>query len=135
MTTRRPLGITDKEGNQLWTIVIFKRSVEVVMNKAKATAKVFLRHVEYNEAQYKEEKKKRAELSAKIDQAQTDLIKNCEIIYSALFECLMHIKILRTHVECVLRWSVPPKYFLCLYRVMPECFIILSQFQEKRKKQ
>lgn len=115
----RPLGIVDKDGNQLWSVVVFEKNVETFIQKARTQVKVYVRKCEYNEEAYTVEKQKRDELSEKILTVEADLKKNCEIVYSALFECMMHLKTLRTHVECVLRWGVPPKYFLCVIKVIP----------------
>ena len=112
----RFLEVTDKEGNQLWTVTLFERNVDAFITKARNQLKVYVRRMEYNVKAYEEEKQKQSELSEKIKVSETDLKKNCEIVYSALFECLMHLKILRAHVECVLRWGVPPKYFLSLIK-------------------
>ena len=78
---------------------------------------MYVRRFEYNEKQYHDELQKREELAAKLLTVEADLKKNCEIVYSALFECLMHVKMLRSHIECVLRWGVPPKYFLSIIKV------------------
>ncbi len=112
----RFLDVTDKEGNQLWTVTVFERNADAFITKARNQLKVYVRRVDYNVAAYEEEKKRRTELETKIQIVETDLKKNCEIVYSALFECLMHLKILRSHVECVLRWGVPPKYLVSLIK-------------------
>jgi len=111
------LGITDKDGNQLWTVTLFEKSVDSFITKARNQLKVYVRRVDYNVKAYEEEKKKKEELNEKIKIVEADLKKNCEIVYSALFECLMHLKILRAHIECVLRWGLPPKYFLCVIKM------------------
>lgn len=72
--------------------------------------------MEYNTEAYEEEKQKKDELADKIQVMESDLKKNCEIVYSALFESMMHLKVLRGHIESVLRWGVPPKYLLSIVR-------------------
>ena len=76
-----------------------------------------VRKYEFDEKEYNEEKEKRGRLTTEIQTKETDLKKNCEIVYSALFECLLHLKVLRAHIECVLRWGVPPKYFISAIKV------------------
>jgi len=72
--------------------------------------------VQYNVEEYEEERKRLGELTEKIKITETDLKKNCEIVYSALFESMMHLKVLRGHIESVLRWGVPPKYLLSIVK-------------------
>lgn len=117
ITVRTPpnfrfLDITDKEGNQLWTVTLFRSNTEEFINKARSQLKVYIREVEYNVEAYEEEKSRQSELIEKIQVTESDLKKNCEIVYSALFESMMHLKVLRGHIECVLRWGLPPKYLL-----------------------
>jgi hypothetical protein len=111
------LDVTDGEGNQLWSIVLFKSHAESYKAKAKNELKIFLRECEFNVKTYEEDKKKRIDLTESKTTMKGELQKNCETIYGALFECLMHIKVLRVHVECVLRWSYPPKYAMCVFSV------------------
>lgn len=112
-----PLGITDNEGNQLWTVALFRKNVDSFKTKARSILKVCVRDCDYNIKAYEEDKSRFIELTEKTKTAEGELMKNCEIIYGALFECVMHIKVLRIHVECVLRWGVPPKYAMCAFRV------------------
>eukprot|EP00826_Nyctotherus_ovalis_P029873 TRINITY_DN2369_c0_g2_i6.p1 TRINITY_DN2369_c0_g2~~TRINITY_DN2369_c0_g2_i6.p1 ORF type:complete len:349 (+),score=123.83 TRINITY_DN2369_c0_g2_i6:120-1166(+) len=109
------LDITDKDGNQLWTVTLFRSSAEEFINKARSQLKVYVREVEYNLEAYEEEKRKQGELTEKIQVIESDLKKNCEIVYSALFESMMHLKVLRGHIESVLRWGVPPKYLSLIH--------------------
>jgi hypothetical protein len=113
--------VTDKEGNTLWTVTVFRSIAESFIQKARNVSKIYVRQFDYDEKSCLEERKKRGELAEKIKTVETDLKKSCEIVYSALFECLMHLKILKSHVECVLRWSVPPKYSLCVVQVSCYC--------------
>ena len=124
--------MTDKEGNQLWSVTVFKSIAESFIQKARNQTKVYVRQFEYDEKSYLEEKKKRGELSEKIRSVEADLKKSCEIVYSALFECLMHLKTLKAHVECVLRWSVPPKYSLCVIQV--RLILLNDRCQQERKR-
>lgn len=126
-----PLYVTDNEGNQLWTVVVFRKNVDSFKTKARNTLKVYVREFEYNEKSYEEDKKKIVELQEKCLTTQAELAKTCEIIYSALFECVMHLKALRIHVECVLRWGVPPNYFMCIYRVIFTYFTLGSLWERK----
>lgn len=116
-SNRRFLGISDKDGNQLWTVTIFTKNVDAFITKARNQLKIYVRRVEYNMEAYRLEKDKRAELEAKIKVAEADLKKNCLIVYGALFECMMHLKTLRTHIESILRWGIPAKYCLGLVKV------------------
>ena len=94
-----------------------ERSVETFIQNAKSL-KVFVRQFKLDEKEYKEDKERREKLTVEIQTKETDLKKNCEIVYSALFECLLHLKVLRAHIECVLRWGVPPKYFISAIKVL-----------------
>ena len=60
------LDINDKEGNQLWTVTLFKQDKDEFISKARSQLKVYVREVEYNEELYHEEKKKLEELTEKI---------------------------------------------------------------------
>lgn len=98
-------------------MTVFKKNAESFKAKARNVLKVYVREFEFNEKAYEDDKQKITELKEKSRTAETDLQRNCEIIYSALLECVMHVKAIRIHVECVLRWGVPPNYFMCLYKV------------------
>jgi hypothetical protein len=111
------LGVQDNDGNQLWTVVLFRKNAEAFLAKARSQLKISVRTCEYNEAAFLEEKKARGKLTEEIRQDEAALQLECETVYSALFEYLIHMKVLRTHIECVLRWGIPPKYFLCALRV------------------
>eukprot|EP00831_Metopus_contortus_P006434 TRINITY_DN1245_c0_g1_i1.p1 TRINITY_DN1245_c0_g1~~TRINITY_DN1245_c0_g1_i1.p1 ORF type:complete len:385 (-),score=55.46 TRINITY_DN1245_c0_g1_i1:42-1196(-) len=113
----KPLNIVDSDGNQLYTVVVFKQNADTFIMKARNQLKVSVRYVEFNEESYREDQKTRNELTTKIREQETELKKNCEIVYSELFECMMHLKILKVHIECVLRWGLPPDYLLSMLRL------------------
>ena len=46
------LDIMDKEGNQLWTVNLFKQDKDEFIGKARSQLKVYVREVEYNEELY-----------------------------------------------------------------------------------
>ena len=44
------------------------------------------------------------------------LLKECKAFFGELFQALVHLKIMRIFIDGVLRYGIPPKFFLCLMK-------------------
>jgi len=110
------LDMADKEGNQLYRVVLLRKHLPQFIASAKSKHKIIVREFKYDKVKYDGDKKKKEELSVKLKSLETAIIKSCEAIYSDMLLASMHMKSLRVHVESVLRWGIPPKYFTCIIK-------------------
>lgn len=44
------------------------------------------------------------------------LLKECRAFFGELFQALMHLKVMRVFIDGVLRFGIPPKFFLCVLK-------------------
>lgn len=44
------------------------------------------------------------------------LLKECRAFFGELFQALIHLKIMRVFIDGVLRFGIPPKFFMCIMR-------------------
>lgn len=44
------------------------------------------------------------------------LLKECKAFFGELFQALVHLKIMRVFIDGVLRYGIPPKFFLCFMK-------------------
>jgi V-type H+-transporting ATPase subunit C len=111
-----PLGIEDKEKNTVHRIIIYKPQQDDVikaLRKRGYTPRVFT----YNKTAWEEENKERSVLSEQVSNATTQLNKVAVSAFQQLFTALMHLKVVRAYIDGVLRFGIPPKFFIGV--VMP----------------
>lgn len=48
---------------------------------------------------------------------QTELLRLSRINFSEAFETLVHLKVIRTYIECLLRYGLPAAFFAAVLKV------------------
>jgi V-type H+-transporting ATPase subunit C len=63
---------------------------------------------------------KRLEMKSKLEMElntlNMKLLKECRAFFGELFQALMHLKIMRVFIDGVLRFGIPPKFYMCVMR-------------------
>lgn len=109
------LGIEDKEGFQLYRIVVFTDFVDdylTACRKEGITARKFV----YDEAKFKADLEQRTRLETTFEQQKNLLASRCYFAFSELFISLMHLKVMRAFIDGVLRFGIPPTFFIGIVR-------------------
>jgi len=102
-------GVTDKDGNSIWRVVLFKSAAEA-FKKACRERRYITRDFEYSEDAFKKLQASRNELDSQV-QRQFDLVKGLyQAAWSDAMVAWIHIKAMRVFVESVLRFGMPPKF-------------------------
>merc|ERR1712187_837788 len=102
-------ALTDKEGNQLYRVIMFKPVVES-FKKACREKRYIIRDFEYDSSAFKALCKQRENLSDQVSR-QCDLVKNlCAAAWSDAVVSMMHTKAMRIFAESTLRFGMPPKF-------------------------
>ena len=53
-----------------------------------------------------------AQLKVDYDTLSDKILKLCQFNFQELFVALVHLKVMRTYIDGVLRFGIPPKFFL-----------------------
>lgn len=106
----KPLNIEDSDGYQLWRIVVLKDRVDEYINAGKKD--LVLRKFTYDFEGYKKELQVITELEGKLNLLKTQLATKSNFAFSELMIALMHLKVLRAFIDGVLRFGIPPKFFI-----------------------
>ena len=53
-----------------------------------------------------------AKLKVDYDTLSDKILKLCQFNFQELFVALVHLKVMRTYIDGVLRFGIPPKFFL-----------------------
>lgn len=97
----------DKDGNTLYRIVLFKKSVPSFRQAIASKGKKFgVRDFVYSRAAYEEYAAKRKGLATDIEKQETMCKMVCKAAFADMFLSWVHIKAIRTFVESVLRYGV-----------------------------
>lgn len=102
-------NIEDKDGNALWRIVCFKKSVDAT-KKALKEFKCIVREWSYEPNAYKESLQHMDKLQADFQKAELTLKRHCAHAFSDTLSAWMHLKAMRVFVEAVLRYGVPANF-------------------------
>lgn len=113
--TARKFAIEDKEGNQLFTVVVMKHKVDEYIHAAKMK-KFMIKRFVYDRKKFEHDKEQKIKLEQKLKMLSATNIKSLETIFGELFVALIHLKIVRIFIDAVLRFGVPPKFCSCLYK-------------------
>jgi len=105
------LGIEDKEGNQLYRFVCLSSNVDNVMNRGRQEGFTF-RKFTYDYAKYQEDLKQKTILETSFEQQKHQLASRCFYAFSELFIALMHLKVMRAFIDGVLRFGIPPRFYI-----------------------
>lgn len=110
------LNIGDKEGNQVWRCFVFKAQAEDAL-KALRRKNYTPRLFSYNKDLWEKENAERKILEKEVLNATNALHKTATAAFQQLFSALIHLKVLRAYIEGVLRFGVPPDFYIGI--VMP----------------
>jgi V-type H+-transporting ATPase subunit C len=105
MSAKKFEGLDDKDGNQVWRVVMFKSAVEP-FKKACREKRYLPRDFEYSEAAYKKlvsDREQAEEACKKLNGVVRSLYSAS---WSDAFCAWMHIKAMRVFVESVLRFGI-----------------------------
>ena len=100
---------TDKEGNKLYRLVVFKKDLENFKQNAR-TARITVRDFVYDATKFDELLSLRSSLGAELKKSESLTKRILAAAYSDCLVCLMHIKAVRVFVEAVLRWGIPVSF-------------------------
>jgi V-type H+-transporting ATPase subunit C len=106
-------GIEDKDGYQLWRIVVLRDRTQDYIKKSKEKG-LFLRAFDYNYEKYQEELKERTRLEHAIDLAKNRLATKSFFAFSELYIALIHLKVMRAFIDGVLRFGIPAVFSLAI---------------------
>eukprot|EP01069_Polyplicarium_translucidae_P002750 Polyplicarium_translucidae@DN2120_c0_g1_i2.p1 len=121
----KKFDFSDRDGNTLWRVILFKRHMEEF--KAAARAKRFtVKDWTFSEDFYRSKMEERSRLEAEKTRQETFLSRICFAAFSDVLIALTHLKAMRVFVEAVLRYGVPPKFASFILRVPA------SQTKEKK---
>jgi len=104
-SAKRITGITDKEGNALYRVVMFKTSAADFRNKARAN-RFTAREFTYNPNAYQTYDTKRKDIEVQLLEAEKMAKNITRAVFSDTFTAWIHIKVLRCFVESVLRYGL-----------------------------
>lgn len=105
------LGLEDKDTNQIHRFVVYRPQAEDViraMRKRGVTAKLF----DHNKQKWSDENAARQELQEKLDIQTKQLNEIAVSCFQSTFVALMHLKVIRAYVDGVLRFGIPPKFYM-----------------------
>jgi V-type H+-transporting ATPase subunit C len=85
----------------------------------------------YNIDAWHTEKQERSMLTEQLANKTTVLRQTAVSNFQVLFEALMHLKVIRAYIDGVLRFGIPPKFFVGI--VMPKKGVEKSILQELTK--
>ena len=63
---------------------------------------------------YLKELEEKSKLQMDLNTVNMKLLKECKAFFGELFQALVHLKIMRVFIDGVLRFGIPPKFFLCV---------------------
>lgn len=105
------LGLEDKDSNQIHRFVVYRPQAEDVIRacrKRGVTAKLF----DHNKQKWTEENAQRQELQEQLDIKTKQLNEIAVSCFQSTFVALMHLKVIRAYVDGVLRFGIPPKFYM-----------------------
>lgn len=109
----KSLEIEDKDGNQLWRIIVMKDKVEQFIAEGRK-ANLNFKKFTYNYEQYQKDLNMRTELEHKVELLKTTLTKKSLYAFSELYIALLHLKVMRAFIDGVLRFGIPAKFALAI---------------------
>lgn len=108
--------ITEDSEYYLYGVTVFGKYEQQFLNAARE-AKFIPREFDYSEENINQMKNEFAEASKTETEQRNDLIRLTKSAYTELSSAWMHIKILRTFVESVLRYGLPPDFYCYFLRL------------------
>ena len=105
----------DKEGNSLWRVVMFKSAVDAFRTSARQH-RYTVRDFAYDCHKYKEVLEARQASEVELKKQEGIVRRVCHAAFSDALVAWVHLKAIRTFVESVLRFGVPPNFGAYLIR-------------------
>ena len=65
---------------------------------------------------YQKELELKTKLEMDLNTLNMKLLKECKAFFGELFQAFIHLKIMRVFIDGVLRFGIPPTFFLCIMR-------------------
>jgi V-type H+-transporting ATPase subunit C len=109
--TPQDLKITDKEGNGVYRITVFKAQAEDVI-KALRRKGYTSRTFNYDKPAWEKETQQRGILKEKVANLTTTVMRTAINSFQQNFIALMHLKVVRAYIDGVLRFGIPPKFYI-----------------------
>lgn len=109
------LNITDPDRNMLFTIVCMKDQANdyvKVLKKNGYPAQIF----DCDPQGYLKEQELKHKLAIELNTLNMKLLKESKAYFGELFQALIHLKIMRVFIDGVLRFGIPPNFFLCIMK-------------------
>jgi len=105
------LGAEDNDGNQLWVVTAMK---EQVVDYVKVLKKSGFPGVQfdYDQKTYLENLSLKQQNEQDLEGLQQKIVNVCYYNFSECFQALLHLKIMRTFIDAVLRYSIPPVFYM-----------------------
>lgn len=109
MSAKQFANLTDKDGNTLWRVLVFKRDAESFKKQCRERRYV-PRDFEYSEEAYQQLKLQREQIDESVAK-QHEMAKGLySVAWSDVMIAWMHVKAMRIFVESVLRFGMPPRF-------------------------
>ena len=102
--------VTDKDDLTLWSVVIFKPSLDNFVSAAKEK-RWAVREFSFDPTTFSQQNVDREQAQMQFTVHKDQLEKSCKVLFSELYIALLHLKAMRVFSESVLRFSLPPRFF------------------------
>lgn len=103
------IAVDDKEGNSLWRVVMFKTAVDAFKTSCRQH-RFTVRDFAYDKDRYQQVVDSRQASEAELRKQEAALRRVCQVAFSDTVVAWTHLKAMRTFVEAVLRFGVPPTF-------------------------
>ena len=110
-TSGHDLEIGDKDGNIVYRYIVYKAQAEDAIKALRRkgyTSKVF----SYDRAAWEKENEQRIVLKDQLDHKNKLLNETARSCFQQTFVALMHLKVVRAYIDGVLRFGIPPRFYM-----------------------
>ena len=114
----RDLELEDKDGARLIRVVVMEHSADSFIYKIKQSG-FTARKFEYDEEKYQRDLEEAKVTEGKLNKLVGKLEKRCYYSFSELYVASVHLKVMRTYIDGVLRFGIPPKFLLTVVNAKP----------------
>lgn len=105
------LQLEDADGNQVWRVTAFKEQTQDFIRIMKKNG-FLCQEFNYDNDAYVANKNLEASLRQEMRSCNERLLQRSYHNFQELFIALVHLKIMRTFIEGVLRYGIPPAFVL-----------------------
>jgi len=103
--------MVDKDGNTIHNVVVYTKQIDDAI-KAVRRSGFTARQFTYNQQKFDEEKIEKVRLENALENCKTELHATATDAHQELFIALMHFKVIRAYIDGVLRFGIPPRFWL-----------------------